>query len=131
MGEVVIDNVIEERGTGTIILWFSQPEPWDTPGLMLKVQEKLNGYISTIRDGLFVQRFPQYDGCQFKITIACYEAPPEDVRLRLDRVNQALSELGIGFGIMVIAVRPEPKHNLTKSIRSFFGRLFGRPNNCK
>jgi hypothetical protein len=45
MADVIVDKVIDEKGTGVVILWLSEPEPWDTPGLMRGLQDKVNNYI--------------------------------------------------------------------------------------
>ena len=124
MGETIIEKLLEDR-TGTIVLSVTQPEPWDAPGVLGKFQEQLNGYISAIRDGALVERFPQYQGKKFKIRVVCYQLPPEDVHRKLDLVNHTLSQLGIGFEIMQIDVasQAERKDPLKEFLVSVFNRL--------
>jgi len=126
MAETVIDEIWEEKD-GTIVLVLRQPQAWTDAGVMATLQDRLNGYISAIRDGVLLRKHPQYQGRPFKIRLVCFHDPPDDMRQKMDRVNHDLNQLGIRFHVMQIKIEtpPEARTRLGKTIGSFFKRLMG------
>ena len=104
MPEIVIDKILEEKD-GTITLTLTQPDPWDAAGIMAALQKRLNEYIYTIREGLFIERYPQYRGRRLRVRLYCYSPPSEAIRWQLDRANYVMLELGIEFVVTHIDVR--------------------------
>ena len=124
MADIIVDNVIEERETGAVSLWLRQSDPWDTPDVMTKLHTRLNEYVYLVREGLFLKQFPKYQNKPVKITIVCYQEPPEEAKLFLDRANHKLNELRLGFGILVIQVGT-PHNRIKESIERFINKLRG------
>ena len=51
MGQTVVDKVLEDRRTGEVTLWLSQPQPWNAPGVMHILRERLNsGFTHGLTD---------------------------------------------------------------------------------
>src|ERR1043165_234083 len=128
MGETTIEKILEEK-TGAVILSLTQPNAWDAPGVVQRLQEQINGYISVIQSGALVQRFPQYQGRSVKIRIVFYSDLPEHTHRELDEVNHTLARLGIGFPLMQIKVETERRNRLKEGIMSLFKRLRGKDPN--
>jgi hypothetical protein len=77
----------------------------------------------------------KYTASRKGYALICYEYPPDDVRLKLDRANYLLLQEGIEFGILVIKVGTTAQEaqeaqarrdKLKKSVGAFFNRLRGR-----
>src|SRR6266496_2390742 len=121
MGEVTIDQIWKEKD-GTVALVLRQPESWDAPGVIAKLQAKINGYISVIRNGPLIERYPEYRGKKCSIRLITYYDIPEDVRRKIDLLHHHLSQQGIGFRVMQIKIETpaEARSRLKKSFASFF-----------
>jgi len=123
MGEIIVDRIFEEPRTGTVILSLHQLEPWDTPGIMEQLRMRVTSYVTVIRDGLFIQQYPQYDGCTFRIRILCEQMPPNDIQLQIDEINGKLRAMGIELEVLCITVGGK-KFSFGEIVRHFM-RLFG------
>src|SRR5436853_45996 len=99
MAETIIDQIQEEKD-GTVVLVLRQSEPWTDASVMDKLNDRLNGYVSAILDGILVEKFSEFAGRKFKIRLVCYHDPPANVRTRIDRANFKLNRLGIDFHVM-------------------------------
>ena len=126
MSEVTVDEVWEEKD-GTVALVLRQPDPWDAPGVIARLQATINGYISVIRDGPLIEKYPEYKGKKCKIRLVCYYEPPPEVHRKIDVVNHHLNQLGIGLVLMQIRIEKpqERRDRLKRSVRSLFGRFRG------
>src|SRR6266516_3083631 len=114
MGEVTVDQLLEEKD-GTVALVLRQVEPWDAPGVLSRLQGKINGYVSVICDGPLVEKFPEFRGKKCKVRLISHYDLPDDLRPKIDMVNQRLNQLGIGFVLMNIKI--QPPHNADETLK--------------
>jgi hypothetical protein len=103
--EIVIDKILEETD-GAITLTLTQAEDWEALGVMDILQKRLNEYIYTIREGLFLEKYPQYRGRRIRIRLFCYNPPSQGICTQLDKANQAMIQMGIEFLVTHIEVGP-------------------------
>lgn len=123
MSDTTIDQVSEDKN-GNVILSLRQTEPWDKSQVLEQFQKRLNGYIDVLTHGALYKKYPDLTGKPVRIRLICYYAPPESMRSKLDRVNQTLAALSIGFEITQIEVADPAKRRDT--IKDFIVSLYQR-----
>src|SRR5258708_1032618 len=121
MSETTIEKLLEDQA-GTVILSLTQPQPWDEPTIMAKLQERLNGYASVIESGVLVKKFPHYIGRNFQIRVVFYHDLPEAAHQNLTQIEQALATKGIGLHLMQIKVEAGRRDRLKEGIVSLMNR---------
>lgn len=104
MPEITIDKVFFDKAKDAFVLSLTQGDPWESPGVLAILQDRLNGYITAIESGSILDQLPAAKGKPFIISIVFYAEIPEDVKLKIDAVGQKLRERGIGFELMQIKV---------------------------
>jgi hypothetical protein len=93
----VIDVVGVDKQTGHVVLTISDHLGWQSDEHLLRLQEKLNGYLRFIESGELVEQYPQARGLKPQITVVLKYVPNETGVEFLTRVSRVIEDAGIAF----------------------------------
>jgi hypothetical protein len=123
MPEVTIDEIWEDP-KGDVVLVLRQPDPWTDAEVLTRFQDRLNGYIETVKHKRLLKMYPDFDGKPFRIRVMCLEGPSQRIGKVFDRIFSDLQGLGIGFEVISIDVQKrKPKGDL----KDLFRKVFSSP----
>ncbi|HEY1172580.1 MAG TPA: DUF6572 domain-containing protein [Verrucomicrobiae bacterium] len=125
MSEITtIDQVSEEKGA--VILSLQQFSSSEDREAMVVFQDKLNGYISAVKNEGLYEQFPDLKDKPVRIRLICSHELTPVVKAKLDRVNATLAEVSIGFEVVLIKVEAGGRDMLKERIISWVNCFRGK-----
>ncbi|MEW5851592.1 MAG: DUF6572 domain-containing protein [Myxococcota bacterium] len=98
----VIDLVTHDRKADAYRLVVIQRGPWDgSHEQLLKLQAKLNSYMTFALDGEMYRRYPESEGKQVIIRLDLDHPPDEKTRATLEKLRAAIEAEDVGFELHV------------------------------
>lgn len=93
----VVDAISIENATGNVVLTVSDHLEWDidTNEHLLVLQEKLNTYLAFVESGEILESYPDAEGRDVVISIACKFPPNELARNFFDRAIAVVDGAGM------------------------------------
>lgn len=91
-----IDTMTLDEQSGKVILSITDEHGWESPrDHLLILQEKINAYLSFIKQKEYLKIKPEYDGKDFVIMIISKLPYPKEGVAFLEKVQQALKPRGL------------------------------------
>jgi hypothetical protein len=99
----VVDLVTHTPDEGEWKLIIVEEALWDgSPEQILKLQQKLNNYLSFALDGQMQRLYPSSAGKRVVVQLDCYERPDQQTLAFLDIARKRMLEQGVGFYINIV-----------------------------
>ena len=93
-------DFISTASEKVVVLTVSDHLEWDKEHL-LKLQEKINTYLSFIESGEIYESYPEATGKTIKIEIVCKHEPDSESVLFLLQCNEIIKQAGFDFEYQV------------------------------
>jgi len=98
----IIDMVVEDTDSGTIVLFMHEHRPWSgSDEQIFQLQEKMNAYMAFALDGEMNEEYPQFAGRKIRVELNCV-SPPDDRTLHyLKLIHDQIALQEIDFVVNV------------------------------
>jgi hypothetical protein len=93
----VIDLITVDKEDGHITLIISDGLEWGTDRHLLKLQDKLNSYLSFIQSGDLLRKYPAAQGKRVHLDLVCKFTPDEESKQFLQLCAEAIMDAGYQF----------------------------------
>lgn len=94
-------DLVAEDADGTIAVVLTHTGPWDVPGLVPALREKLNVYAGFVLDGGLLSRYPEAAERRVSVRLSTDVEPPTEVQDVLEQATIRLAEHGIVLELAV------------------------------
>ena len=91
-----VDSIGKDLSKNEVVLTISDHLEWGDNEHLLKLQEKLNAYLSFLESGEIYEAYPDAEGASFVIDIICKYDPDPQGKAFLDQVEEIVSNAGFG-----------------------------------
>jgi hypothetical protein len=98
----VIDMIAHDPKTDEAVLVMNEPELWnDSDDRLLKLQERLNAYVSFLLDGEFAESDPTLAQKRARIELRCQQMPGSRAIELLGQIRDQLAHQEIDVQVIV------------------------------
>lgn len=98
----VIDFVGYNSQTDEVTLAIVEESRWDQSAeRLLKLQAKINNYLSFVLDGQFASMYPEHSGKRIAFQLSCSSLPDTDTLRFLEKVEPVLTSYRIRWELKV------------------------------